>query len=98
MLVGMANVTELNSRPLPESPHGAAQEQEELLGEEHPGDLLQRGPGLAPQVLDGGPQEGDAQAEAEEHAPVRHGLLPVALKERPDPSVHHHGVLKKRVT
>lgn len=60
------NITEMsllfctNSRFLAESPHAAAHQQEELLGEEDPGDLLQGGLGLTAQVQDGGPQEGDA--------------------------------------
>lgn len=76
------------SRFLEESSQAAAHQQEELLGEEDPGDLLQRGLGLTPQVQDGGSQEGDAKAEAEERAPVRESLLQVALQQRPDPLVH----------
>lgn len=74
-----------NSRFLKESSHAAAHHQEELLGEEDPGDLLQGGLGLTPQVQDSGSQERDAEAEAEEHAPVGESLPPVALKQRPDP-------------
>lgn len=74
-----------HSRSLEESSHAAAHHQEELLGEEDPGDLLQGGLGLTPQVQDSGSQERDAQAEAEEHAPVGESLPPVALKQRPDP-------------
>ena len=80
----------MNSPFLKESCKRHAHQHEELLHEEHPGDPLQRGARLAPQLRHGGPQEGDAQAEAEAHAPVRDGLGPVALKEPPDPLVHHH--------
>lgn len=73
-----------HSRLLEEPPHTAAHQQEELLGEEDPGDLLHRGPGLTPQVQDGGSQEGDAQAEAEEDAPVGEGLLQVLLQQGPE--------------
>ena len=73
-----------HSRFLEESPHAGAHQQEELLGEEDPGDLPQGGLGLTPQVQDGGSQEGDAQAEAEEHAPVGEGLPPVTLEQRAD--------------
>lgn len=79
-----------HSRFLKESSHTAAHQQEELLGEEDPGDLLQGGLCLTPQVKDGGSQEGDAQAEAEEHAPVCERLLPVELKQRTDPLVQQH--------
>ncbi|TNN46030.1 hypothetical protein EYF80_043763 [Liparis tanakae] len=57
-------------------PEAASHQQEELLGEEDPRDLLQRGMGLTPQVQDRGSQEGDAQAEAEERAPVDELGLP----------------------
>lgn len=73
----------MHSRLLEEPPHTAAHQQEELLGEEDPGDLLHRGPGLTAQVQDGGAQEGDAQAEAEEDAPVGEGLLQVLPQQRP---------------
>lgn len=76
-----------DSRFLTESSKAAAHHQEELLGEEDPGDLLQGGLGLTSQVQDGGSQKRDAQAEAEEHAPVGESLPPVALKQRPDPLV-----------
>lgn len=80
---------ETHSRLPEEPPEAAAHQQEELLGEEDPRDLLQRGLGLTPQVQDGGSQEGDAQAEAEERAPVCDSLPPVALKQRHDPLVQH---------
>lgn len=81
-----------HSRSLEESSHAAPDQQEELLGEEDPGDLLHRGPRLTPQVLDGGSQEGDAQAEAEEHAPEGEGLLQVLLQHRPELLLHQlHG-------
>lgn len=73
-----------HSRLLEEPPHTAAHQQEELLGEEDPGDLLHRGAGLTSQVQDGGSQEGDAQAEAEEDAPVGEGLLQVLLQQGPE--------------
>ncbi len=75
------------SRFLEESSQAAAHQQEELLAEEDPGDLLQGGLGLTPQVQDGWSQEGDAETEAEKHAPVGESLLPVALEQRPDPLV-----------
>lgn len=59
-----------HSRPLEDTPEGAAQQEAELLREEDPGDLGQRAVRLAAQVQQRGPQEGDAQAEAEEDAPV----------------------------
>lgn len=78
----------MHSRLLEEPPHTAAHQQEELLGEEDPGDLLHCGPSLTPQVQDGGSQEGDAQAEAEEDAPVGEGLLQVLLQQRPELLLH----------
>lgn len=42
------------SRFLEETPKAAAHQQEELLGEEHPGDLVEWGVGLAAQVQNGG--------------------------------------------
>lgn len=77
----------LHSRFLEASSQAAAHQQEELLGEEDPGDLLQGRLGLTPQVQDGGSQESDAKAEAEEHTPVGESLAPVALKQRQDPLV-----------
>lgn len=78
----------VHSRLLEEPPHTAAHQQEELLGEEDPGDLLHRGPGLTAQVQDGGSQEGGAQAEAEEDAPVGEGLLQVLLQQGPQLLLH----------
>lgn len=72
------------SRFLEETSQAAAHQQEELLGEEDPRDLIQRRLGLAPQVQDGGSQEGHAQAEAEERAPVGEGGLQVAFQQRHD--------------
>lgn len=72
------------SRFLEETSQAAAHQQEELLGEEDPRDLIQRRLGLTPQVQDGGSQEGYAQAEAEERAPVGQGGLQVALQQRHD--------------
>lgn len=69
-----------DSRFLKKPSQTAAHQQEELLGEEDPGDLLQGGLSLTPQVQDGWSQEGDAQAEAEEHTPVGQSLMPMALK------------------
>lgn len=77
-----------HSRFLKDSSQAAAQQQGELLGEEDPGDLLGRGPGLASQVQDGGSQEGGAQAEAEEDAPVGEALLQVQLQQRPELLLH----------
>lgn len=73
---------------LEDSSQTAAEQQEELLGEEDPGDLLGRGPSLASQVQDGGSQEGGAQAEAEEDAPVGEALLEVLLQQRPELLLH----------
>lgn len=75
------------SRFLEEPSQAAAYQQEELLGKEDPGDLLQGGLSLTPQVQNGGSQEGDAQAEAKEHTPVGESMLPVVLKQRPDPLI-----------
>lgn len=84
----------MDSRFLKEACHAAAHQQEELLREEDPGDLLQRGLRLAPQVQDGGAEEGDAQPEAEEDAPVGERLLQVVLEERADALVQRrHGAL-----
>lgn len=77
-----------HSRFLKDSSQTAAEQQEELLGEEDPGDLLHRGASLTSEVQDGGSQEGDAQAEAEEHAPVGEGLLQVLLEQRPELLLH----------
>lgn len=73
-----------HSRFLEDSPQTAADQQEELLGEEDPGDLLRCGTSLTSQVQDGRSQEGDAQAEAEKHAPVGEGLLQLLLEQRPE--------------
>lgn len=82
----------VDSRFFKDACHAAAHQQEELLREEDPGDLLQRGLRLAPQVQDGGAEEGDAQPEAEEHAPVGERLLQVVLEERADALVQRlHG-------
>lgn len=51
------------------------------MGEEDPGDLVERGVCLAAQVQDGGPQEGHAQAETEEGSPVGEGGLQVASQQ-----------------
>lgn len=77
-----------HSRFLEDSPQTAADQQEELLGEEDPGDLLHCGPSLTSEVQDGGSQEGDAQAEAEEDAPVGERLLQVLLEQRPQLLLH----------
>lgn len=66
------------SRFLEETSKAAAKQQEKLLGEEDPGDLVQRGVGLAAQVEDGGPQEGHTKTETEEGSPVGEGRLQVA--------------------
>lgn len=84
--------TTSHSRLLEESSQAAAHQQEELLREEDPGDLLQRGLRLTPQVQDGWSQEGDAQAEAEQRAPVGERYSPVAFEQRPDPLVQQHHV------
>lgn len=78
----------LHSRFLEESSKAAANQQEELLWEENPCDLLRCGPGLTPQVHDGGSQEGDAEAKTEEHAPVGESLLQVLLQQWPDLPFH----------
>lgn len=70
-----------HSRPLEDAPEGAAQQEAELLREEDPGDLGQRAVRLAAQVQQRGPQEGDAQAEAEEDAPVGERGLQVAAEQ-----------------
>lgn len=85
-----------HSRFLEDSSQTAADQHEELLGEEDPGDLLRRGASLAPQVQDGGPQEGDAQAETEEHAPVGEGRLQVLPQQGPQPLLHQLHVAPSR--
>lgn len=80
-----------HSRPLEDAPEGAAQQEAELLREEDPGDLGQRAARLAAQVQQRGPQEGDAQAEAEEDAPVGERGLQVAAEQPRHPDVAAHG-------
>lgn len=86
-----------HSRFLEDSSQTAADQQEELLGEEDPGDLLRCGASLTPQVQDGGSQEGDAQAEAEEHAPVGERLLQVLPEPRPELLLHQLHVAHSQV-
>lgn len=74
-------------RPLEDASQAAAEQQAELLREEDPGDLGEGALGLAAQVQQGGPQEGDAQAEAEEDAPVGQRGLQVPLEERRHPGI-----------
>lgn len=80
-----------HSRPLEDAPEGAAQQEAELLREEDPGDLGQRAARLAAQVQQRRPQEGDAQAEAEEDAPVGERGLQVAAEQPRHPDVAAHG-------
>lgn len=70
-----------DSRFSESSSTGAADEQTELLGEENPGDLLQRGAGPAFQIQDGRPQKSNAQSKAEEHTPVCQGMLTVPFEK-----------------
>lgn len=77
------------SRLAEESTHEAAHEQAELLREEGECDLLQAGARLAAQVEHGGAEQGQAQAEAEEGAPVGEGGLPVAAEQRAAAGSHH---------
>lgn len=78
---------EVALRSLEDASQAAADQQAELLREEDPGDLREGGLGLAAQVQQGGPQEGDAQAEAEEDAPVGQRGLEVPLEERRHPGI-----------
>lgn len=80
-----------HSRPLEDAPEGAAQQEAELLREEDPGDLGQRAVRLAAQVQQRGPQKGDAQAEAEEDAPVGERGLQVAAEQPRHADVAAHG-------
>lgn len=79
-----------HSRPLEDAPEGAAQQEAELLREEDPGDLGQRAVRLAAEVQQRGPQEGNAQAEAEEDAPVGERGLQVAAEQPRHPAVAAH--------
>lgn len=74
-------------RSLEDASQAAADEEAELLREEDPGDLREGALRLAAQVQQGGPQEGDAEAEAEEDAPVGQRGLQVPLEERRHPRI-----------
>lgn len=77
-------------RPLENAADRAAYQQAELLREEHPGDLSQRGLGLTLQVQNGRPQEGDAQSKAEENTPVSQRVMGVPFEESHYPIIHKH--------
>lgn len=77
-------------RPLEDPSEAAAEQEAELLGEEDPGDLGEGALGLAAQVQQRGPQESDAEAEAEEDAPVGEGGLQVPPEPNRHPLVPPH--------
>lgn len=77
-------------RPLEDPSEAAAEQEAELLREEHPGDLGEGALGLAAQVQQRGPQERDAEAEAEENAPISEGGLQVPPEPRRHPLVPPH--------
>lgn len=77
-------------RPLEDPSEAAAEQEAELLREEDPGDLRERALCLAAQVQQRGPQKGDAEAEAEEDAPIGEGGLQVPPEPGRYPLVPPH--------
>lgn len=77
-------------RPFENPANGAANQQAELLGEKHPGDLTQGRVRLTLQVQNGRSEERDAESKAEENTPVGKGVVGIPFEQRHDSVVHKH--------
>lgn len=95
---GKSKTIDFVSRFLEETSKAGAHQQEKLLEEEDPGDLVEWGAGLAAQVQDGGSQEGHAKAKAEEGSPVGEGGLQVTPQQRHDVLVQQLHVATRPAT
>lgn len=78
------------SRSFEDATDWAANQQAELLGKKHPCNLAQRGVCLTLQVQNGRSEEGDAQSEAEENAPVGQSVMGIPFEQSQDPIIHKH--------
>lgn len=77
-------------RPLENTTDRAANQQAELLGEEHPGDLAKRWVCLTLQVQNCRSKESNAESKAEENAPVGQCVMGIPFEQGHDPLVHKH--------
>lgn len=77
-------------RPLENTTNRAANQQAELLGEEHPGNLTECWLRLTLQVQNCRSEERDAESEAEENAPVGQRVMGIPFEQSQNPLIHKH--------
>lgn len=77
-------------RPLENTTDRAANQQAELLGKEHPGDLTKCWVCLTLQVQNCRSKKGDAESKAEENTPVGQCVMSIPFEQSNDPLIHKH--------
>ncbi len=86
-------------RPLENSTNWAANQQAELLGKEHPGNLTKCWVCLTLQVQNCRSKESNAESKAEENTPVGQCVMGIPFEQSYDPLIHKHlGHNKDRCT
>lgn len=88
--LALQSVGERYLRPLENTSDWAADQQAELLWEEHPGDLTQCWVRLTLQVQNCRSEESDAESEAEENTPVGQRVMGIPFEKSQDPLIHKH--------
>lgn len=91
--LSLENSPDLSSwylRPLENTTNRAADQQAELLGKEHPGNLTKCRVRLTLQVQNCRSKESNAESKAEENTPVSQCVMGIPFEQSNNPLVHKH--------